>query len=327
MKRKRSAPTRKSIKVAKTVDTPIPSSFDNLPREIWHEIGSHLEPSDKAALTLTCQSSFACFGADVVKTLNLPSQRVERLKLLFRLHQWFPEHYLCGECNVYHRGQGDEDFEAADFVISAFSNMEWSLDWSLASTIADNLRNAKCTAGEAAKRMLPHCRVAFVNGRVILDIRGMVPLTIRALQEDAYSAFRACTHAPTSTTLMAEADKALAAAPRPWEPLKTYKYQSPIFRCPYCPTEFRFYSSVFKGEALIAQKGARFGLVIHRMIDLGRFLSPHDRNWAVLTQSRYAGVVETVPYDIGSSDGIMKQYASFTGASGLLDSPVLPLLD
>jgi hypothetical protein len=330
VKRKSSASTRKSAKVAKTAGTVAPSTFNDLPSEIWHMISSHLAPSDKAALTLTCQSSLACFGADVVKTLNRPSQRMERLKLLYRLHGKFPRHYLCADCCVYHLTRSQrtsEKYEAADLVLSAFRNDEHTLRWSDMSKIADDLREGKCTPPEAAERLGFNCKVAMVNGRLFVNFRHPVALTIRILQKGAFGDFKACKHSPRYTSLMEEVKKGIAAAPRPWDTLQSYTYESPIFRCPYCPMEFMIDSTTFTKEANIAIAGSRFAMYLNITVDLGRLHSPHDRDWAALTRSRYAGVVETVPYDIGSNDSLTKQF--YTSQRWLTSSegPVLPLLD
>jgi len=71
-------------------------------------------------------------------------------------------------------------------------------------------------------------------------------------------------------------------------------------------------------------------LILRCTIDLGRLVSAHDRNWTALTRSRHAGVVETMPYDIGSDESITKQLYRTKNWSRMKEdpeSPVLPLLD
>ena len=133
MKRRKLNPEGESFegtKTTKTARTMLRNTFNDLSVEIWHEVGSLLEPSDKAALALTCQSSLTCFGPVVIKSLNLPSQRVERLKLLFRLHSHFPRHYLCPECCIYHLDKEDTKYEPADLDLSALKQ-GYTLKWSV----------------------------------------------------------------------------------------------------------------------------------------------------------------------------------------------------
>jgi len=330
MKRRKLNPEGESFEATKTMKTETTmarSTFNDLSVEVWHEIAVYLAPSDKAALALTCRSSLTCFGSEVIKTLNLPSQRVERLKLLFRLLYQFPKHYLCPECCMYHLGSNEAKFEPADIVLSAFSNKDYILKWSIMSTIAEDLRTAKCTPQQAQERLGFPCMIAIVDGRCMISHTATAPLTVRLLQLGTYDQFRACKHIPTSGSLVEEAAKVIAAAPRPWEPLQAYLYESAIFRCPYCPTEFTIFTKDIAEDAQIPHTGARFKMCLNRIIDLGRLRSPHDRKWAALARSRYAGVVETEPYDIGGNERISEPFYAIKAWGLPSDDPVLPLRD
>jgi len=315
-----------AAKNMETVKTMARNIFTDVSVEIWHEIGSLLEPSDKAALALTCQASRACFGVEMLKTLNLPSQRVQRLKLLFRLHQQFPLHYLCAECCIYHLTANQTTYEATDVVLESCSTTP-NLKWCVMSSIADDLRKGKCTVDDVSKRLGPGVAVALKKDRLFLSFACSIPMTIRTLQLGTDDRWRACKHLPTSAGLFKEVEKAICAVPRPWESVKAFKYESPAFRCPYCPTEFRVHSRIGEDKALISQTGARVDLILTRTLDLGPLLSPHERNWAALTRPRHAGLVETVPYNTGSNVSITKQFHTIRNWLGMSESTVLPLLD
>ena len=254
---------------------------------------------------------------------------MERLKLLFRLHYQFPKHDLCPECCIYHRRSKAATYEPADFILKVFEE-EYTIKWSVLSAVAEDLRTSQCDTDAALKRLALRTgtSVALVNDRLLIDVRCHACLTIPVLQEGTYKEFRACNHAPTSSSLVKDAKRAIAAAPRPWEPQQAYKYKGQIFRCPYCPSEFGFFSIPIVEKELLPATGARFKLVLDHMIDFGRLLSPHDRTWAALTRPRHAGVVETVPYDTDDDVSIIQQYHEFKKWTGRLsDDAVLPLLD
>jgi len=242
MKKRKLNPEGESFEATKTVETTTRCTFADLPREIWHEISSHLELVDKAALTLTCRSSLACFGADVVRSLSLPTQRMERLKLLFRLLHRFPGHYLCAECCLYHLTIKKAKSEAKDIVLDGFS-AAFRLKWNVMASIAADLRKAMGTADDAAKRIGLNVCVALMEQRFIISLASVILLTTHTLQLGTNRTFRACRHSPSSSTLMRQVDKAISRAPRPWEPAQAYTYSSPVLRCPYCPTEFTLYSA------------------------------------------------------------------------------------
>jgi len=328
MKRRKLNPEGESFETTKTVKTMAKSTFDNLPREVWHEIASHLEPSDKAALTLTCKSSLTCFCTEVVRNLNLPSRRMERLKLLFRLHYQFPKHYLCVECCVYHLTINQMTYEAADLTLEGCIATP-TLKWADISAVATDLRAAKCTADDVQKRLGPGISVALKDDRLLMSFACLFPMTVRMLQMGSHKSLTwfTCIHVSKSSSILKEVEKAIAAAPRPWESAQGYNYESPIFRCPYCPTEYGIWSSTIKEAALVPQTGARYQLILVRITDLGRLSSPHDRYWAALTRPRDFRVIETEPYDIGGPDGIAKRYMEVKGWKPSADGPVLPLLD
>jgi len=328
MKRRKLNPVGESFETTQTAKTTTRGTFNDLSVEMWHEIGASLEPSDKAALALTCKSSLACFGANVLRTLNLPSRRVERLKLLFRLYEHFPQHYLCPECCIYHLKSNQTKYEPADMVLGIFG-ADYTLKWSVMSKLADDLRKAKCTPKDAAKKLELGLGVsiALIDDHLFLDIACKLPLTVAVQQLGTYKYFRTCEHVPTSSSLIKDVERAIATAPRPWELQQAYEYKGPVFRCPYCPSEFWWFSLPLDKEELVPETGARFKLVYSRTISLGLLHSRHDREWAALTRPRYAGIVEPTPYDIGDKAAITKHYYTFKNWAIPKEASVLPLLD
>ena len=82
---------------------PEPSSLaERLPRELWEMITESLPLSDKCALSLTCHRLQRMLPHNLLNSLRLPTERIERHKFLFRLWEYYPDHYLCEACIEYH---------------------------------------------------------------------------------------------------------------------------------------------------------------------------------------------------------------------------------
>jgi len=104
--------------------------------------------------------------------------------------------------------------------------------------------------------------------------------------------------------------------------------QSKLFRCPYCPNEYRIVITEIEDYdcRLAVEEGARYKLTLNRGIDVGKAYSPHTELWAALTRPRPTGVQATVCYDLDGQTSIFRRYLAMAGQSEVNDD-VQPVLD
>lgn len=79
------------------------AQLSKIPRDIWEIVASFLTPADQACLAMASKMIFSKLGSSTLLMLDLPENKVEKLKFLLYLDGKLPQHLLCSICAVYHR--------------------------------------------------------------------------------------------------------------------------------------------------------------------------------------------------------------------------------
>jgi hypothetical protein len=78
---------RKEAESSTRHEPEISSPAERLPNELWQMITQSMPLSDRCALSLSCHRFQRLLPQDLLKSLFLPNERIERLKFLFRIYK------------------------------------------------------------------------------------------------------------------------------------------------------------------------------------------------------------------------------------------------
>lgn len=289
-------------------------------------VAEQLDMSDQAALALACKDSLATIGYAKVLELRQPNQRKELLKLLFRLADDFPEHYLCSACTRFHlkgKGTNYKDYVPRALVIEDEHVIEYP---QVLAAIEDETK----TEEEALKWRgttpvgggwnMKWRTVKIKEGHLILRVLHSLYITTAIQTRPRLEFVPTCQHLRNPTTLIDACQELIDRTPRPWESSITLQGRhSKLFRCPYCPSEYCIGVNEVDDDhrRLAVKEGARYKLSINRCVDVGKAYSPHTELWAALTRTRPAGIQATVCYDLNGATTIFRRYARMAGQNEL----------
>ncbi|KAJ5899023.1 hypothetical protein N7495_003767 [Penicillium taxi] len=94
-----------------------------LPRNLWLQIASNLNPAEAATLTLANKTLYHLLGTQYLMDLEKPSNREYRIDFLVGLDVHLPHHLLCFPCGKYHRRtqEGKERLKPSHVVNPIFN--------------------------------------------------------------------------------------------------------------------------------------------------------------------------------------------------------------
>lgn len=315
-----------------------PHTLASLPVEIWNRIGTFLALSDLAAMALSCHRALTIIGTEVLVTLRNPEYHVERLKLLFRLAALFPDHYLCSRCVMYHSTSTRyQNYTPpglrvhSDRTLAYCTVFDAMTKYQENNTPVSSLNFIDRSHGKPG-RWRAYFQAGVHEDRLYFHTVNELAITVTIQQASEHnlliSLLPTCQHLDCPPALAAEVRKAITDTPMPWETEKLYSYNSPIYRCPYCPSEYMVVVREYDNETRMEREGCRFGLQVTRCSDIGKLLSPHSREWSTLTHARPAGTTSSVPFDVEGRNAISQRCGSATGIHGTFSNVVvLPLTD
>lgn len=331
--------TRSSTSKENTTTPPAPNIFQTVPTELWTQIAADLPLSDQAALALTCQYGHTLFSKQVLE-LRLPENRAERLKLLFRIPKKFPAHYLCAQCGRYHLKSTEYDKYQPQYLFLHRSRQ--MLAWSdVAAGLQKHGRYPGSITGLKSSNVVLHTAYPGWRGgaeflysnksRILFVLQYQVPVSVALQQDPTLPAMPTCQHVKYPPVLASQFAQAVNSTPRIWEPDNgtIFSHSSPVYRCPYCPSEYRIVVKEHGTKEEQSRTGIKYHLFLERFVDVGEGLSPHSVEWDALTRPRPAGVSASVPFDIEGRGSIAQRYCDSALRDPRVphDAVVLPLLD
>jgi len=218
---------------------------ERLSRELWEMITKHLPLSDKCAPSLSCYRLQRMLPHDLLNALKLPTERIERHKFLFRMWQYYPNHYLCEACIEYHTFAHLSRFlppkpelELFDGMSVSYDRLEKFMKWfAPRSNSTARIRRAKL---ESLNRILVpikstrwHASAEFqvdqMERTLLVRVTHEAPVVSSMLQQPFVDPIPTCPH--LSTILADDVQKALVASPRPWEELPETLWEGPLYSC------------------------------------------------------------------------------------------------
>ena len=194
--------------------------------------------SDKCALSLTCKNLQRLLP-NVLRRLYLPSERNERLKLLFRMFNSFPGKYLCEGCAEYHTHAHAKTSSPSAKDLELFPGKRVSylkLPEAMAAYRADSLNRPRSlnSLSVPIKGTWWHASAEFQVDRrdhtLLVRVTHELPVVPSVLQQPFIDPVATCSHF-NAQRLVHEAYNALAASPRPWDSLPEDMWEGQFWRC------------------------------------------------------------------------------------------------
>jgi hypothetical protein len=180
---------------------------------------------------------------------------------------------------------------------------------------------------ETSREWTSDAKVYVHEGRFLLDLTYASWITIAVQQEGKLSSIPTCQHSRNPQSLLDQCNNILRNIPKPWEPVDVSKPSSDVYRCCFCPTEYRFMVLAVSENQRKLCKGARHRVVLQRCVDFGEAKSPHCQTWTALTSRRPGGIPTDVPYDLGTLESVLKRVCHASSATPPANDHILPVLD
>lgn len=293
-----------------------------LPPEIWLLIEPWLPLSDRGALALTCRYLYATLGSSSLKVMAEPNNRKEKLKLLFRLHEDFPSHYLCEKCVRYHSNSlAYWDWQPPYTALWLYPGCAISFQ-ELTAAMTAHRANPGSSVSQLDKTGSPVLLGSIFwmasttfnasDGRLLARIELSTPVAPKLLQQKTIPCLPLCSHLPRCTALFGHCSELLSVVPMPWDdiPDDFTAASSPLYRCTLCPQEFLLNVRRIRDRRVSEQVGARVLLHFIRYIDFGECYSRHSIEWNALVRRQPEGLAPSVPYDVGIRETICRRVLS-----------------
>lgn len=315
----------------------------NCPIEILSLIAKTLDPTDRAALALTCKASLANLGKASLTILRHPKNRMALLKLLFRMTKEFPNHYLCQDCIIFHsKHMAYHDYTGANLVVSEGYVVPHSVLRNLTGEFTNekDLRKAVRSLSSVwtesrttsdAQRWTVKVEASEKEDRLFLAVRYITGISIANQASPRLQSVPTCIHLKNPSTLIDACQSSIEDTPKPWDPPRSLLgWDGTVYRCPFCPTEYSVYTSPIHQCNVSAFEGARFLLTFIQYVELGSMRDSHTKELATLTRGRPAGVVADVAFDLDGRGSIAKRFMLGQGrtlTAKMTREPVPPVLD